>query len=160
MHETDISICIEGLKDPDKNVRAHNMNRIADYGKPAIPSLVLLLKDPDWVVRYRACEALGLIQDPETLESLIEMTRDERDHVRYMATKSLVKMNDPRILPNLIGLLSDEHSYTRKIAASGLSNFQDNRALDPLQRALENEGDSSTRDALYEAILKLKKKIT
>jgi len=160
MSDNDISSCISSLWDKDKNVRALNMQKIADKGKTAVPSLLPLLSDPDWVIRYRASEALGLIKDPETISPLIDLTRDEKDHVRYMAAKSLGGMEDPRVVPVLIGLLSDSHSYTRKIAASGLIGKQDERALLPLKLAFESESDASTREILHDAICSIEKEIT
>jgi HEAT repeat protein len=159
MSNNDISSCISSLWDKDKGVRAHNMQKLADKGKVAVPSLLPLLSDPDWVIRYRASEALGLIQDPETIGPLIDLTKDEKDHVRYMAAKSLGRIKDSRIVPVLIGLLSDSHLYTRKIAASGLAGMQDERALKPLKLAFESEIDEPTRDILSEAISSLEKGI-
>jgi HEAT repeat protein len=160
MSDCDISACILSLRDNDKNVRAYNTQKLAEMGQEAVPYLLPLLSDPDWVIRYRASEALGLIQDPETIDPLIDLTTDEKDHVRYMAAKSLGWMEDPRVVPVLIRLLSDSHSYTRKIAASGLSKKRDLRALTPLKKAYESESDTLARENLNDAICRLEKEIT
>jgi HEAT repeat protein len=154
MIDPHISAYINGLHDPDKRIRKINMETLAGYGKRAVPDLLLLLHDPDWIIRYRAAEALGLIQDPNTIENLLDLT-----NVRYMAAKSLGRMKDPRITPVLIDLLNDSHPYTRKIAAKGLAEINDIRAIDPLKEALKSESDTVIRDFFIETISTLKKEI-
>ena len=157
MSHEEIELYLAGLRNPDKEVRANSVEQLVKSGSEAVPHVLNLLTDDNWIIRYRAAEALGGIRDVDTVDSLIQLTTDEKDHVRYMATKSLGYFHDPRIHPVLIMMLSDDHSYTRRIAAAGLVAEGDSTAYIPLQKALDGESDPDTRASLLDAIRQIKK---
>ncbi len=146
------------LHSPEKEVRARASATLITIGTAAIPALLGLLHDKDWVIRYRAVEALGGIGDTAAVEPLMQCTTDEKDHVRYMAAKSLARMEDPRIVPVLIRMLSDDHSYTRRIAAEGLSRLGNADALPHLESALLHETDPDVKQAIARALSSNKNK--
>ncbi|KAF5091844.1 HEAT repeat [anaerobic digester metagenome] len=145
------------LHSPDKQIRADAVSGLIALGNEAVPYLLPLLEDEDWVIRYRALEALSGIRDTESIDSVIRTTADPKDHVRYMATKALGAMLDPRVVPVLIRMLSDDHSYTRKIAAGGLVRSGNVTVLPSLQKALESETDSEVRAFFEDALHQLQK---
>lgn len=107
---------IRALRDPEKAVRAQATMALARIGEPAVGRLIELLCDPDWKVRYRAAEALGLMKEKRAVHPLIGLLSDEMDHVRYMAAKSLSMLNDPAALDPLNQCLKDENPYVRRMA--------------------------------------------
>jgi len=141
MQTPDLNGALTDLRSADKHVRARAVACLIQVGTSAIPPLLELLNDSDWVIRYRAAEALGGIGDIRTIDHLIARTMDENDHVRYMATKSLAKMQDPRIVPVLMKMLTDEHTYTRRIAAEGLRALGSENATLTLQEPREEQSD-------------------
>jgi HEAT repeat protein len=112
---------IRGIRDPEKAVRAQATLALARIGQPASDRLIDLLGDPDWKVRYRAAEALGLMKENKAIEPLIKLLSDEKDHVRYMAVKSLGLLNDPAALDSINKCREDENLYVRKIAENAFS---------------------------------------
>ena len=111
----DIDIFVQALRDPVKEVRSQATRAMAIMGEPAGEKLIFLLHDPDWKVRYRAAEALGMMKLPKAKDPLIERLSDPRDHVRYMAVKALGEFGDADVLDSIRPCLSDENHYVRKI---------------------------------------------
>jgi HEAT repeat protein len=115
-----IPILIQGLRDPEKSVRAQAVKALVAIGQSTSDALIGLLKDPDWKVRYRAAEALGMIRDEHAVTSLITLLHDDKDHVRYMAAKSLGMMKPQSAREPLCRSLNDENEYVKAMAASAL----------------------------------------
>lgn len=115
-----IEIFIQALRDPEKAVRAQATLAIASVGEPASERLIALLEDPDWKVRYRAAEALGMMEEKRAVSPLIERLSDEKDHVRYMAVKSLGKICPSDAIESIEPLLDDKNPYVRRMADSVL----------------------------------------
>jgi len=108
------------LRDPEKDVRAAAAAALASIGPPAVGSLTAALADEDWVVRYRAAEALGKIRDARSVTALIRALADGRDHVRYMAAKGLGNLGERRAIGPLTGVLADENPFVRRAAREAL----------------------------------------
>lgn len=125
MTHTERTRWMEDLRSPDKEKRAAAMRHLAGSGYNAVPSLRHLLHDTDWKVRYRAAEALGMIQAPDTVDDLIRATGDEKDHVRYMAAKALNTFGTYDAIPVLLKLTSDENEYVRKMATAALVTIRE-----------------------------------
>ena len=138
-----VSDLIALFSDPDKQKRADAVQELSLCGALSVLPLCDELKNPDWKIRYRAAEALGLIgsldqginsESISTLKStllfsLLSLTEDEKDHVRYMAAKALVQIGDPRARDAFEKLRHDEHSYTRSMAEQGIVALQENRSI-------------------------------
>lgn len=121
MNDSERMQWIEELRSSQKEKRAAAMQQLAGDGYGSIQSLCSLLHDTDWKVRYRAAEALFMIQAQDTALDLIRATEDPKDHVRYMAAKALSAIGIPAAIPALSRLTSDENEYVRKIALSALN---------------------------------------
>ena len=147
-----MAVLCTGLRHQDKEHRARCVCEIAKSGSLAIPELILLLRDADWRVRYRAAEALGMIHDEGAVPDLITACSDEKDHVRYMAAKALGFIRSPKAVPVLIQLLTDEHRYTRGIASEGLASIGDIAGKCGIESALEHETDPGIRDRMMKSL--------
>jgi HEAT repeat protein len=119
-----IDTCIRAMRDPEKAVRSQVSLALAEIGEPAVEPLIPLLHDPDWKVRYRAAEVLGMIKSSESVPYLIAALSDEKDHVRYMAAKSLGLISDPAALEPLKNSQDDENPYVRQRVIASLTSIQ------------------------------------
>jgi HEAT repeat protein len=115
-----IGILVAALGDPDKGVRAQAAVSLGEMGVPAEETLVRLIANQDWKIRYRAAEALGMIPGKRGVPALVNALGDEKDHVRYMAAKSLGIRGDGRAVAPLTACLNDENEYVRNAAARAL----------------------------------------
>lgn len=140
------------IRDPDKRVRAAATRSVIQYGDRAIPLLKELSADNDWKVRYRATEALGLIQTAETVVLLIHLLNDGKDHVRYMAAKGLSRHCSPEATGTLVPLLRDKNIYVRKAVARALGCIGTGEARDALGAVLERELDEGVRQEIRTAL--------
>lgn len=104
------------LRHPEKEERARGVEECVMVGPAVIPSLIPLLADPAWVVRYRAAEAIGRIGGKSAAPLLVPLLADERDHVRYMAAKGLCRCGDASVITRLDPLTRDENEYVRAMA--------------------------------------------
>jgi HEAT repeat protein len=111
------------LRDPDKGVREQATMAIVETGEPAVDLLIVLLDDPDWKVRYRAAEALGLMHSQKAVPCLISKLGDGNDHVRYMAAKSLGEIGDCSAEQPLIQRLGDDNEFVRRISTAALAKL-------------------------------------
>ncbi len=121
---TPIPELIKALRSEEKTIRKDAAELLASIGDEAIAPLAALLGDDWWVVRYRACEALGLMEKPDAYPHLRAAVSDERDHVRYMAAKGLGRLGIPEAALYLEPLLEDENSYVRKMAAGSIARLR------------------------------------
>ncbi len=67
---------------------------IVRIGKPAVPGLLELFRDPGWAVRLGASEVLGEIgtEAEESIPALTEALKDENQFVREAAAETLKKI--------------------------------------------------------------------
>lgn len=144
------------LRDPDKTVRAQSAAALAALGEQALPGLVPLLHDDDWIVRYRAVEAIGLMKDDRRAGLLIDALSDEKDHVRYMAAKGLLHLHDRNALDPLSIALEDRNEFVRAMAAKALLGIGGRDVLDLLEQAYAKETDPKAKAAMSELIAKIK----
>ncbi|MDT8357313.1 MAG: HEAT repeat domain-containing protein [Methanomicrobiaceae archaeon] len=155
MHVTGLDNFLAALRDPAKSRRAEAVAELVATGPPAVEGLLPLLKDPSWVVRYRCCEALGLIGDPRGAVPLREALEDEKDHVRYMAAKALGQLMDRDSLPFLVARLDDENACVRKSAAVALGALGTRGASLLLERALRKETSRQVRGVMESVLATL-----
>ena len=87
--ELDLSESLKLLRSIDKNDRAKAAAYLGSLGADGVEAAVPFLTDPDWHLRYRACEIIGFTREKSGILYLLPLLKDEKDHVRYMAVKSL-----------------------------------------------------------------------
>jgi FOG: HEAT repeat len=127
------------LQASQKEIRAEAARKLGQSGARAVPGLLKALQNANWVVRYRAVEALTAIADPRVDTALIKSLNDKRDHVRYMAAKGLGFRNVPAASTPLLGALQDENEFVRICVARSLAQGRYPGALAALQEAIRNE---------------------
>jgi len=113
-----IETFVQALRDPEKAVRSQATRALAVIGEKVLDRLVALAPDPDWKVRYRAAEALGMLKDKRAIAPLLGLLNDEKDHVQYMAIKSLGMIEAEGIKESLQPFLTHTNPYARTMAAS------------------------------------------
>jgi HEAT repeat protein len=158
INEEDIAALLSGLRHQDKQKRAEITRKIAGLGSPAIPYLIPLLKDDDWIVRYRTAEALGMIGSEKVVPDLIAVCQDRKDHVRYMAAKSLTLLKSRTAAQVFVSLLRDEHPYTRGMSAEGLAAIGDPVGIAPLMSAINAEKNAELKERMIQSLSLLQKK--
>ena len=104
------------LYNADKSVRNSAAIELGSRGAEGFAAALTLLSDESWVVRYRACEIIGMTKQPEGFSVLLKTLSDPRDHVRYMAVKGLGIFGDPRALPEVTRMQDDENPFVQRIA--------------------------------------------
>lgn len=95
--------------DKDRDVRGSTQDALVNIGKPAVESLIVMLKDKDWHARRRAVQALGRIKDPGAIEPLVVAMRTDKDcYVRKFSARAIGEMNDIRAAEILLDALKSK----------------------------------------------------
>ena len=102
---------------------------VAGCGSRSTDDWLLLLKDPDVVIRRQAIRELGVrpTEAERVVLALAEALRDENAYVRHDAATTLGKFGTDAkpTVPDLIVALSDKEPRVRTAAATAL------KAIDP-----------------------------
>ncbi len=97
-------------------------------------------------LRMAAANALGRMEEPNTLPAVVEALTDEDPRVRLRACHACGSFADPRAVPALIERLDDE-PRVRRAAANALGAIATDRALEPLIDLLDDADESLRRIA-------------
>lgn len=143
---------VAALADPEKDVRGAAMKALSVIGSAAVEALAAALRDTSWIVRYRAAEAIGDIDDPRANALLITCLEDEKDHVRYIGAKGLGRKRLMVSVAPLIGALDDENEYVRIMVARSLAAIGGTEALEALSGRLAVETVPAVREVLTKAV--------
>jgi len=128
------------LRSRNPAVREEAARKLGDLKDPIAvdPLIVILRKDKDRNVRWRAEDALVNIGAP-AVEPLIKMLSDDSWRVRRRAVRTLGKIRDPRAIDALVvSMKTDEDCYVRKSAAGAIGEIKDPRAGEILIPALKS----------------------
>ncbi|NOZ29359.1 MAG: DUF4062 domain-containing protein, partial [Chloroflexi bacterium] len=109
------------------------------HRREAIPALIQLLQDEEWLVRRAAAQALGKLEASEAIPSLIQLLQDEAWFVRRAAAEALGKLEAREAIPTLIQLLQDEAWPVRQAAAEALGKLEASEAIPALIQLLQDE---------------------
>lgn len=112
----------------------------------AIPILIQLLSEDDWIVRSNAASQIGLLGiwlDKSLLEDALTalihtLQRDPHASVRSSAAISLSVIGDSRVVTALIEALSQDDQVVRASVIHALGQLQDPVAIQPLIRCLKD----------------------
>jgi hypothetical protein len=128
------------LRSRNPAVREEAAQKLGDLKDPIAvdPLIVILRKDKDRNVRWRAEDALVNIGAP-AVEPLIKMLNDDSWRARRRAVRTLGKIRDPRAIDALVvSMKRDEDCYVRKSAAGAIGEIKDPRAGEVLIPALKS----------------------
>ena len=106
---------ITALQDESELVRGGALQGLKDIGPPAVPLLIVALKNPNRQVRRKAScvidnigHKLKDIGDFQAVEPLIEALKDPTSVVRSHSVTALGKIGGPQALPAVIAALKTE----------------------------------------------------
>lgn len=130
---------------------ANALARIRDGIALAVPSLLGLLDDRNWLVRAHAARALGVARDKRAVGQLVRLLGDSEERVVANAVTALGATADAGAIEPLVALgqrkLSGYRSFDRQkggvppdqnlllLVATSLGNIKDGRAL-PLLKSI------------------------
>ena len=102
----------------------------------AVESLAAALRDPDFLVRAHAADALRTFSVSEALPALLPMLQDPEEEVRVAAAVTAGDLGAPQSLPVLLEALRHGASHRRRQAAASLRTLGDAAAVPTLMDAL------------------------
>lgn len=138
-HSDIMGVLDYSLNDKNPFVRNVAVRLVAKSGDESFfDRLVLLLKDPDWNVRYDVVWALYRIGGRNAVPYLIGALKDKGYHVVFATARLLGFLEDPAAVNPLIGVLNSGHFRVRRNAAWALSKLGDRRAVPPLIKLLRD----------------------
>ncbi len=135
---------------------------LAFIGKPAVPALMGLLKDPDEDVRWEAAKTLALISDPGAASEFVTALEDHNFGVRWIAAEGLINIGQEALPPLLHALIQRSDSPILRRGAhhvlSGLAKQGVNKnVVGPVLKALEGvEPEVEVLGSAYNALDRLK----
>lgn len=131
---------------PDANLDQHPFTR------RDIPSLILLLKDPESSNRCDAIIALTRLRARKAVPPIIRRLRDPKWVVRCEAAETLGALGDKRAIPALRRALKSRNQHVRYYAAVALGDLRDaesRSALEAMRRKLNVSDRIAASGALY-----------
>jgi HEAT repeat protein len=126
---TAIRALIADLRSKDGMLRQRSRQSLVAIGKPAVISLVKLLRDRNDQVRWEASKALGEIGDRRAAPALIAALEDEEFDVRWLAAEGLIALGGEGLVPLLealvecpqsVWLRAGAHHFLHDLAKAGL----------------------------------------
>jgi HEAT repeat protein len=120
-----------GLMDnPKEIVRRYAIEVLVRIKQPkSLPYLIkAAFNDPDWWVRERAVEAIGLLQDRTVVPKLIELLDNEE--LRWVTVKALGELKDPLAVPHLLKLIATGEPDFRLDVLDSLQTIGDRSMLE------------------------------
>jgi HEAT repeat protein len=152
---------VQELRGADEYERGEAELLLSEMGRPAIPSLVELLADPDADLRRRAVVILGRIgrADEGVVTGLMDRLKDPDRLVRLKASLALGNMGerDPRVLPVLSLRMSSSTDKEMKrglISAIGDMGPGAKDAVGDLKLLLA-DSDKDIREEASESLMKI-----
>ena len=110
-----VALLITALQDVSESVRGCALQGLKDIGPPAVPLLIIALKNPDRRVRRKAScviDDIGYelkeVGDFRAVEPLIDALKDPTSVVRSHSVTALGKIGGPQALPAVILALKTE----------------------------------------------------
>lgn len=117
-----------------RNLSIEVFNRL---GKRSLPTVHILLKDPDEEVRIFSVNILGNIKSPDSVPLLIETLHDSESNVRIASAEALGKIKDKRAMKPLIEALKG-NLWMQFSAISALREMGDRETIEPLVKCIIN----------------------
>lgn len=90
-----IDEAIKGLRSRYYDERHDAKEALIRFGEAAVPRVLEALKDDDYRARTAACEILGALKRPETLDALTGALADEEETVRKAAIDAIIAFGEP-----------------------------------------------------------------
>ena len=134
-----------------------NLSDSSEAAKHFNDFVVLLEKDPDYLVRAQAALALGKLKNNQVTPILLKALNDSSQWVRVDVVTALGEINDPAALPALHKILSDDISPdVRRVTARILGKIGRQESVDALIKALEDR-DQGVTELSYQSLQQITK---
>jgi HEAT repeat protein len=155
-----IPTLVEGLRHPDRKVRAQAawaMTRVGKHAKSALPVLIGCLKDEEERVRLSAAHTISLLgpDAKPALPALTDALADEHEYVRSYAAMALADLGPEAksAVPALVKRLKDESDDVRNLAVGALGAIGP-AAKEALPSLLDALADGSAHKSLVTSAIK------
>lgn len=145
---------IEGLQDPDKDMRILSANTLGRIrAREVVPQLLDALDDPNANVVYNVVECLGDIGERRAVPRLMQLLVEHPDEWVHVATlEALGKIGDQRVVELLLSLVKHELVVDPLINALGV--LGDSRAIPTLTGYLKDD-DPDIRELAVRALVNI-----
>lgn len=137
------------LKKKDNKIRP-GLCQVLGAGKreAAIPEVEKLLKEGDFLTKYRAAEALGLLGSAASAEPLAAFLAKETEaDLKIAALDALGLLKQDATAPPVIACLSHKDWRVRAAAIHALATVRSKDALEPLVRIIAGDEGRLVEDA-------------
>ena len=151
---------ITALQDESESVRGGALQGLKDIGAPAVPRLIVVLKNPDRQVRRKAScvidnigDELKEVGDFQAVDPLREALKDTAPNVRINVLHALDKFGETAAAA-LISALADPVVSVRRHAIAALEKTGSKRAIPQLEKMTKDEPEESVRQAAKRTLRK------
>ena len=94
-----------------------------------VTRLVEVLRDPDWMLRWAAVEALAALGNPAASDALAALLQDRNQPLRIAALRALLECGDARAARHLLPLARDPDNLVREAVAEALGRLVHPRGI-------------------------------
>jgi HEAT repeat protein len=148
---------VKDLQNADPAMRLRAIRVLGATKSPmAFEPLSDLTGDESADIKAETAKALGNLGDRRALQPLLDLLKNETPAVRSGAALGLGALGDPAALAELIAALADSEWEVRIAVAQALGMLGDPSAIQPLEDALAKAEYTNEKDAITEALNKLK----
>ncbi len=134
---------------PELRERGINqLRRLARFDPAAREAIRDMLNDPSPRVKRQALDALGDMQDKESIPYVANLLNDADANVRREAIESLGKLQAKETGPEIAAMLQDPSENVREEAADMLGRLKVNDASNMLIKALSDANDEVRGEAI------------
>jgi len=112
---------------------------IFEMGKPALPVLLDLCKDPDFEVQLLAIHLVGEFKDSKALSMLLPLLQAKNLECKLAACKALGTLGDEAGLKELIPTLKDEAWQMRAQVAKQFGRCHYKQAIPTMMKGMEDQ---------------------
>ncbi|RCK80688.1 MAG: hypothetical protein OZSIB_3001 [Candidatus Ozemobacter sibiricus] len=134
-----VPVLIEGLSNPDWNVRRSCAYALAEIGEKGVDRIAEALKSPNDDVRYwvtRILESIGEAGMPYLVRAL----QDKNKNIRFFAAKALGSSSSPEVMRDLVKALCDPSWSVRKAAFTSICKLE-HLSVEQMLRNLANDNE-------------------
>jgi HEAT repeat protein len=150
-HDQNIRIYIQMLRTDRQDEYDRAVRELVSYGGYAVPLLVENLRHEDERIRAGACQVLGRIADPASLDALFQALVDRNKAVRARAARAVSAFGAEEVGPRLAASL-ERRGLPRDGFALALGYVGGERYLDELVELADDPGEETDRAAAAYAL--------
>jgi HEAT repeat protein len=151
----DVRQLIEKLGDADPTERLTANQELVRIGKPAVPSLIPLLKETNTPRCWQAASILGQIGDQTCVPAVIEALESHHPILRQTLARVLGELGGDAVLSPLRELIHDNSVLVQLQAVKALGILKDTASIPALVEILQQTQSESLRYTTIEILGKI-----